>query len=62
MNEIYFNNTYFSLELRHALDAAKKSCRCLNYLKEHPINISPTFKLDNTPVTIADYGSQIIIL
>lgn len=51
MNEINIKNTYFSLELRHALDAAKKSCRFLNYLKEHPINISSTFKLDNTPVT-----------
>ena len=62
MNEINSNNTDFTIELRHALDAAEKSRRFLNFLKSESIHTAPFYKIDNTPVTLADYGSQIIIL
>lgn len=62
MNDTYLDNTEFSIELRHALHAAEKSSKFLNYLIRKSIDISPTYKLDASPVTIADYGSQIIIL
>ena len=62
MDEINSNNTGFSIELRHALDAAEKSCRFLNFLKSESINTAPFYKIDKTPVTLADYGSQLIIL
>jgi len=62
VNDLSLNNLGFSIELRHACDAAEKSTRFLNYLISNAIAAAPDYKADNTPVTIADYGSQIIIL
>lgn len=62
MNDLSLNNLGFSIELRHACDAAEKSTRFLDYLISNAIAAAPDLKSDNTPVTIADYGSQIIIL
>jgi len=62
MNYTNSDNIEFSIELKYALNAVEKSTDFLNYLRNKSVDISPSYKLDKSPVTIADYGSQIIIL
>jgi len=47
VNDLSLNNLGFSIELRHACDAAEKSMRFLNYLVSNAIAAAPDYKLKN---------------
>ncbi|MCK4395288.1 MAG: 3'(2'),5'-bisphosphate nucleotidase [Candidatus Marinimicrobia bacterium] len=50
------------LEQEVAIQAVIGSSKFFDYLKNNNVKIQKIIKQDNSPVTIADYGSQIIIM